>query len=138
MAHTSPCYVAKGDIVPMRFVKVHSADFSVVQATANAAVRGVSQEGSRTAPTPDVSTLLAASSGETLLVYGETEDCLLEIADDVSPGDKLKSDANGKGVPIATTGTTLQQIGAVALEGGASGDRIRVQVSLGSERPALA
>jgi hypothetical protein len=52
-------------------------------------------------------------------------------------GNLLKSDADGKGVPIATTGTTIQQYGAMALESGKSGEKIRVFIMLGSERPAI-
>jgi hypothetical protein len=125
----NPSYIAGGTIRPSRFVKYTANDFEVAEADANEKIAGISQEGTRTAPIPDVSTNEAAQSGETLQVYGDGEDCLLELGGTVVPGDDLKSDADGKGVVIAT-GAALQQIGAVALEGGVSGELIRVQVKL--------
>ena len=128
MPSPNPSYIAGGTIAPSRFVTHSQAnDFEVTQAAANDKIAGISQEGTRTAPIPDVSTNEAAQSGETLQVYGDGEDCLLELGGAVNPGDELKSDADGKGVQIAA-GATVQQIGAIALEGGASGELIRVQV----------
>jgi len=40
-------------------------------------------------------------------------------------------------VKVATTGTTIQQYGAIALESAAEDEKARVFVLLGSERPAL-
>ena len=138
MSFATPSYIAKGDVYTCRFVKSDGTnDFAVVQATANDVVRGISQEGNREAPIPSVTSSLAAQDGESLKVYGETQECLLELGGTVAAGDRLKSDANGKGVNIATTGTTEQNIGAVALEGGASGAKIRVQVAISETRPAL-
>lgn len=137
MPSANPSYVAGGDIAPSRFVKAGSTDFEVLQATANAQILGIAQEGTREAPIPSVSTNLAASDTETLSVYGLTEECLLELGGTVTVGARLKSDANGKGVAAATTGTTAQEYGAIALEGGASGELIRVQVITGNIRPAI-
>jgi hypothetical protein len=125
----NPNYVATGNISPSRFVKVDAtADNSVVQADANATILGIASEAGREPPLPSVSTIYAAQSGDNIHVYGESEVCLLELGGTVAAGDFLKSDANGKGVVIATTGTTAQEIGAKALTAGASGEFIRVQV----------
>lgn len=132
-------YIADGDISPSRFVKtLTTADNSVAQAGANAAVIGISQEGAREPPLPGV-TLLAGKTGDNIQIYQMTDSCLLELGGTIVAGDYLKSDANGKGVVIATTGTTAQEIGARALTAGASGEKVRVQVFIETKvYPALA
>ncbi len=125
----APNFIAGGDIRPSRFVKQStSADHTVLEADANEAIIGIASEAGREPPLPSVSTILAASSGDNVLVYTEGDTCLLELGGTVAAGDNLKSDADGKGVAIATTGTTAQEIGAKALTSGASGEFIRVQV----------
>ena len=137
MPIASPSFKAGGDIAPSRFVKGGSSDFTVVQATANALVLGISFEGTQEPPIPGYSTPLAASDGEQLKVYGEGEECLVEAGGTIAAFGEVKSDANGKAVAVATTGTTVQEIAAVALEGGASGELIRVRIGTAKTRPAL-
>lgn len=133
MSIQSPQWVAGGNIAPSRFVmNIKTEDFTCVQATANLKVVGISMEGTREAPIPSVSTSLAAEDGENLQVYGNTEICLLELGGTVVSGDDLKSDADGKGV-VSAQGSTSQQIGAVALQAGVSGNLILVQVQIGEE-----
>jgi len=133
MAIAGPSFIAKGDIYPCRFVKQDdSNDHAVLQAGANAKIIGVSQQGTREAPIPSVSTALAAAANESLRVHGMGEECLLELGGTVAAGDDLKADANGKGVVIAN-GTTTQEVGATALSSGVSGDKIRVMVALRGE-----
>lgn len=137
MANTNPSYLAGGTIRPSRFVKITAAH-TVSESDANEASVGVSQEGGNQPPLSDlVSTINAAVSGETLKVYGLGDECLLELGDTVTAGQYLKSDADGKGVPVATTGTTLQLAGALALDAGAAGDLLRVQVLQYPIRPAI-
>jgi len=131
-------YRSRGTINPARFVVGSAyADDSVEQATANARTIGVAQEWSHDAPIPGASTD-AATSGEQVKVYDLGETCLLELGGTVSRFGLLKADNDGKGVAVATTGTTIQQIGAQALQAGVSGNLVRVQVLFYSERPALA
>jgi len=135
MARDNPQLIAGGNISPSRFVKWDlsgGGDFTVIQATDNTKIAGISMEGTREAPIPSVSTAYAAQSGESFKVYGDGEICLLELGGTVVAGDDLSSDANGKGTAI-TGGTSTQEIGATALEGGASGELILVQVRLRSE-----
>ena len=135
----TPSLMAQGDVRPSRFVKIDpDNDRGALESDANERVIGISMEGSREAPIPSVTTALAAQDGEQMHFYGQGEICLLELGGTVSSNDRLKSDADGKGVVIATTGTTIQHFGAVALRDGVSGDKIEVQVLIGSERPALA
>lgn len=125
----SPNYVATGNISPSRFVKVDTTvDNGVAQAAANDVIAGIASEAGREPPLPSVTTMYAAQSGDNLVVYGHGDTCLLELGGTVAAGDRLKSDVNGKGVSIATTGNTSQEVGAIALTAGASGEKIRVQV----------
>lgn len=130
---------AGGDIAPSRFVRL-SAEHQVVPSGDNAEIIGVAQEGSRQAPLADyVSTVLAAQAGDSLEVYSAGEVCLVEAGAAISAGNLLKSNANGQAVPIATSGTTIQNYGAVALQAAtAAGQKIRCLVlPLGKVRPAL-
>ncbi len=138
MPNTPPTLMAAGDILPSRFVKL-TADHKAQQAGDNERVIGIAQEGGNRPPLADlVTTIKAAENGQTFRLYGEGEVCLVEAGAAIQPGDRLKSDANGRAVPIATTGTTIQNIGAVALEGAtAAGELVRCQVQIYSERPAL-
>lgn len=141
MPNTPPFLKAGGDIYPCRFVKLSAAaDHTGLQAGDNEASIGVSMEGSNYPPLSDlVSTTKAAEDGEYFRLFGDGDQCLLEIGLAVTRGQRLKPDANGRGVPVATTGTTLQNVGAVALASGtASGEKIPVQVlCMRDTRPAL-
>ena len=96
---------------------------------------GVSQEGTRYAPTDEMETNNAGSytgiagyTGDTIKVYGVGDICLLQLATTVTPGQLLMPDGStGK----ATTALAGGYYGAQAQEGGVSGDLIRVQIILG-------
>lgn len=131
-------FVARGTINPCRFVIMSSyQDNAVEQAGANGLTAGIAQQFEHDAPIPNAGTD-AASSGESIKVYDIGDTCLLELGGTVERAGLIKSDTDGKGVAIATSGTTIQQIGARAYERGVSGNLIRVQVLQYSERPALA
>lgn len=134
----TPSFVAGGDINPSRFVKQSTAaDFTVLEADANEAVIGVSHESAQDAPIPGASTL-AAASGDQLFVYPIGAVCLLTIGSGgCTRADELKSDADGKGVTRATTGTTIQNVGALALESASENELAKVLVFRSSVRPAL-
>ena len=133
MPRDNPQFIAGGNIIPSRFVKWDlGSDHSVVQATANTKIQGVSQSGSREAPIPGVTPVYAAANGEQLRVHGDGEVCLLTAGATVAAGDDLKSDSTGRGV-VVTAGTTTQEIGAQALQSGAVNELILVQVRLRSE-----
>lgn len=137
MPNTPPNLQAGGTIRPCRFVKV-TDDHVGSEADANERVIGISGVDTNQPPLSDlVSSSNHATVGQQLKLFGEGDVCLLEIGDTVTASQLLKSDADGKGVPIATTGTTIQNIGARALQGGAAGAFIQVQVTIFSERPAL-
>src|SRR5262249_29799434 len=131
MTAHGPRYLVKGDISPSRFVKIGSADYGVVQASAAAdKVVGISQQGSRLPPSGLGSDGLAGhdpATGpfgqETMRVFGEGEQTLLEIgAGGCTRGDYLRADASGKGVTVAFTETSLLFYGAMALESASAGE----------------
>lgn len=135
---------AAGTIRVCRFVSVNTAaNNTIIEGETNAFVIGISQEGGRTAPIPDVSTdpVEAAQSGEDLRVYlpGETMECLLYAGSGGwTAGDLLKSDTDGGGVAVASSGTTQQNYGALALETVSAGELGKVMPLVGKFYPALA
>lgn len=123
-------YVAGGNIYPCRFIKESSlAPFTAIQATLNSRICGVSAEGTTVVAikgVTDDSCIYAATAGLPVPYFGEHDECLLEVSEQVAPGDFLVSDADGKGAVAADSNTT---IGAVALEPAtAAGQKIRVRV----------
>ncbi len=130
-----------GDNTPAsRFVSLVSGGTNLAAVSwANAEIIGVSQEGTRSFPQQGVAADYAAADGETFACYSVGEVCLVEAGAAIDPGTLLKSDADGRAVPIATTGTTIQNYGAVALEQAtAAGQAIRcLVVPFGKVRPAL-
>lgn len=139
---TLPTMAAGGTIRRCRFVKLDTtANNTLLEADANERTIGISQEAGREAAIPSVTAdpPEAAQDGDHLQFHPPGDWCLLEAGSGGwTTGDRLKSDADGKGVIIATTGTTIQQIGAVALESAAAGELGKVLVVYASERPALA
>lgn len=121
--------VAGGTIKPARFViPSTTADNTVLQATANSKIVGISQKGTRRTPYSTLDDGNAAISGEPLHVFGPPETAPLELGATVTAGDYLESDANGAGITCSTDGHFY---GAVTPQAGVSGDIIEVQVLLG-------
>jgi hypothetical protein len=135
---SGPGFTASGDINPSRFAKV-SGNLKVAECDANERSVGISAEFTEAAPIPSASTL-HATSGNPAHIHGIGEVCLLTLGSGgATAGDLLKPDADGKGVAIATTGTTIQYAGAQALETGVENDKVRVRVLPPTPiRPALA
>lgn len=133
-------FTAGGDVNPSRFVKQSTAaDYTVLQATANDPVIGISSEAAKDAPIPNASGL-AAVAGSPLRVYGSHENeptKLLIGVGGCAAGDELISDANGKGVVRAATGTVIQNVGAIAMAAAAAGELVDVQPVRYPLRPAL-
>lgn len=129
---------ATGNVSPCRFVKLGvAADETGTAAGANEAVIGISGDGSRNAPGTAGDDGFIAVAGETIPVFGPGRKCLLELGGTVTRGDRLKSGAAGVGVAAATTGTTRQECGAVALQSGVSGQKVLVVIIPDTFFPAL-
>ena len=139
MPQTPPNLIAGGTIRPSRFVRIDAtAAKTCREGSATCQVIGISQTGTNYPPLSDIySTTNAATNGQYVQLFGDGDVCLLEAGDSITTGDRLKSDSVGSGVTILTTGTTNQNVGAVALEdASAAGELILVQVAtLRSVRP---
>lgn len=135
-----PSLVSGGNIYPCRFVKQSAAaDYRGLQCGANEVSLGISHEGTNYPPLSDlVVSAYHAAAGDPIGLYGEGEECLLLAGDTIVRGNRIKSDADGKGVPVLTVGTVVQNVGAIAQESCASGSMFRVQIRHESVRPALA
>lgn len=127
--------VATGDVYPCRFVKLATtADNAGLAAGANDRTIGISGTGTNAAPGTAADTgYLAKLSNlaglpDTIPAFGPGRKCLLELGGTVARGDYIKSGAAGVGITSATSGPTLQYVGAVALQSGISGDKILVLV----------
>lgn len=131
---------AGDNILPSRFVELNNSGSNYAgPCGTNGQIIGVAQEGTRSFPYQGEPAAFAAEDGETFQCYSVGEVCLVEAGAAISAGDLLKSDGDSRAVPIATTGTTIQNYGAVALEAAtAAGQKIRCLVlPLGKVRPAL-
>lgn len=128
---TAPNFIAGGNIYPCRFVSMTAtgatpADRTVFQATAGAgtegdSISGVSHEGTRRFDSD-----YAGIAGDHLRVHGLGDQALLELGSGgATAGVLLKSDANGKGIAVTTD---QDRVGAVALQAGAAGAKILVQI----------
>lgn len=138
MPNTPPNFMAEGTIRPSRFVKIGTVEDKALEADANDIVIGIAMESTNQPPLEDlVTTQIAANAGQHFRMYGDGDVCFIEVGETVAPGDRLKSDAEGVGMKILTTGTVIQHFGARVLESGVIGELVRVQVLIGSERPAL-
>lgn len=131
----NPNLTASGTIQPYRFVKV-SGVMTVAAAGANEDAIGISQASTRN-PTDTSPTAHAISGGSVALWSGGGDTALLELGGSVTAGDELIAGSAGVGVTRATTGTTIQNVAAVALESGSSGDVRRVMLRFRAVRPAL-
>lgn len=131
---------ATGNVSPCRFVKIDTtSDGDCAQASTNERTIGIAQDGTRNAPGTAADDGFLAVSGETVPIYGPGRICLLELGSGgATRGGRLKSDNTGKGVASATTGTTVQEVGAVALQSGAAGVKILVRVEQYPYLPAVA
>ena len=115
--------IADGAIAAFRFVKQTSSDRSVEEAGANERVYGGG---------PDY----AVDDEEHIPVVraGHVE---IELGGTVAAGARVKSDASGKAVAAATSGTTLQEVAGVAIKGGVSGDIVPIDIHPEAYRPAI-
>jgi len=136
--------IAGGTIYPSRFITPDTSDdHEAIQATANAIIIGVSGQGTNYPPIDEIITdpQPHATIGQHVEVISDGDICILEAGSAITMANpRLKADSVGRAVPIETTGTTIQNYGAIALEAAsAAGEKIRVLVTTCREtRPALA
>lgn len=130
--------VAGGSITVSSFVKLSTAaDNTVLLAGSNDPVIGVSSEGAQDAPISGAS-VTAAESGDSLRVYPIGSVCTLTLGSGgATRAGELIADSAGLGVARSTTSTAIQNVGAIALESGSAGEKIKVMVVRYPLRPAL-
>lgn len=127
--------VAAGTIRPSRFVKLDvTADGKVLEADAGEPIYGISQKGTRNVPYSTLDDGNAAIAGENVHIFGPGEKCSLQLGGTVAVGDRLKSDADGKGV--ATT-TDLDEYGAIAQQAGVLDEIVEVFVTFPTQVSAV-
>lgn len=134
MSANAPGFIASGNINPSVAVKLDpSNNFHVLQAAAATDKPiGIAQDGTYQPPGVQGSDGFAAHTGQPITVYGEGEQCLWQVgASNITEGDWLKSDANGKAATIAFTlgASTIFQVG-IALESANAGELCRVVVKV--------
>jgi hypothetical protein len=116
--------IAGGDVYPRRFCKRDTTDGQYLAAGAGDKTAGITFKDTRRSTYIDTSGKIAAS-GEPFSFYTPGERCMLDIAGTVTPGARIKSDSNGKGVATTTDKDTY---GAIAEANGVSGQTIPVRV----------
>lgn len=126
-----PTFTAGGNISPATFVtQTNTADFTVLASNATTIPSGIAHDSTEEFPHSGGSAY-AASAGKELTLRQAGEKALLLLAGTVEAGDMLKSDANGAGVVVAAfnaAGANIAWVGARALRGGVSGNKIEVMV----------
>jgi hypothetical protein len=115
-----------GDIAPCRFVKLGSVVGTVLQCGAGEDIYGISPAPTRNLAVAGWDDGLAGKSGDGAMnVIGPGDDAaLLELGGTVTFGQRLKSDADGKGVAATLD---KERAGAIALAAGTSGMLIKVK-----------
>jgi hypothetical protein len=139
-----PGLIANGTIYPSTFIMLNPAlvapaGFQAIQCTANGRMIGIAFEGTEQPPLPSSTyPLPAATSGNSIPWYANGQSpVLLKIGTTaVVAGQRLISDANGYGTPMATTGYP-QNVGATALESAPAGALCRVQVDIFASIPTV-
>jgi hypothetical protein len=128
MPNTPPQLVADGNILPNRFLKASTNSFRCLQADGTAPIIGISGDGTKYPPQPEISNVYHAEQNDPVDVRAVGDIALLSIVVAVNMGELLTSDGNGQGVPAGTSASTAEFVGARALEAGIAQDLIRVEV----------
>lgn len=127
--NNSPALAAGGNIYPSRFLKLStSADHTALQADANAEIIGISGPGVIDVREDAANAYHATATyfaNLEVLSYGDADVRLEAGTGGWTAGDKLESDADGKGVTANGPG---RNVGAIALETISAGEIGRVQI----------
>ncbi len=132
---SATAFRCSGTVVTSTFVKLDGTNnHGIAAAGSGGVIFGISQEGSRTAQTPDVTDdpPQAGIAGQSIHVYQDGDYCQVRAGASITVGDKLKSDSNSYATPCTLTAGTREYYGAIALESAASGSLVKVKVAIGS------
>lgn len=127
-----PSWKSSGTIAPCTFVSIDpNFDEQVFQSVGGDMPIGVMWDGMNAPPglAGSDNTIAATSGAYGFRVIGLGNDGSIQLAGTVSPGNVLKPHVNGTGQ--AVSGTVGDRYGAVALQAGVSGQRIRCLVMRG-------
>lgn len=115
-------FVAAGNIIPSRFVKLVSGQTGfVAQAGSGDAPFGVSVQGTRNPSYSGLQDGFAAVTGENIRVYLANEECMIEVDAAYNPGTLLKPSTSG----IATQATADGDIyGAILLDAATAANQL--------------
>lgn len=122
-------FVANGSIMPSRGVMIDptaTGGNRVIQAVAGSRCIGISKNSQRLAKTPFQNDVFAAVAGDPIRCYTNGELAPVELGATVAPNDRVKSDVNGRMIPTTTTG---DEIVGIAIQGGAVGEVIQIEVT---------
>jgi hypothetical protein len=134
--------IGSGTVAPCRFVSYCTAvasttgnpghggyaDFLVYASPSGGTPIGISEQGQQLPPTDENYGTTTWAEGQLIGIYGVGRTCLLELGSTVTAGQLLGplSDGTGKGGVVSTNAT----MGAIAKQGGVSGDLIQVIVEV--------
>lgn len=125
-----PSWKSSGNIAPCVFVTIDPGfDEQVLQSVVGDMPIGVMWDGMQAPPgvAGSDNTIAATSGAYGFRVVGLGNDTIIQLAGTVSPGNVLKPNGSGQ----AISGTVGDRYGAVALQAGTSGQRIRCLVMRG-------
>ena len=130
--------IGSGTVSPSRFVAYVSlastvtnpgGGFTVQACTSGGTPCGISEAGSQLPPDDEnYSSGNSWALGQLIGIYGVGRTCMLELGSTVTAGQTLSAmaDGSGRGVPQSAS----NPIGAIAKQGGVSGDLIQVVVEI--------
>ncbi len=123
-------FVAAGNIAPSRFVTLTNPTGFVAQSTTSDKPMGIAQQGTRNPSYPGLQDGFAATTGENIRVYLETEECMIEVDAAYAPGILLKPDVNGLGTQVTANNDWY---GAVLLDKSTAANQlVKCKVRVGS------
>ncbi len=111
------------NVRPARFVVLQTNN-TVVESGANGSVWGISQAATRNLPWDPIDDGFAgiAADGTPINIFGPGDDqCQLVSGGAIAIGDRLRSDAAGRGVATTTAG---ENVGAIALSAATGADQL--------------
>jgi hypothetical protein len=123
-------FVATGNLVPSRFVKLDSGVTGhVAQAGGGDFPFGVTQQGTRNPSYSGLQDGYCATSGENVRVYLDEEECMLEVDAAYNPGQTLKPGTSGIGTATTADGDIY---GAIQLDASTAANQlVKVRVRFG-------
>lgn len=128
--HTGRSAMANGNIRPFRAVMIDTTTHNrLIEATAAARAIGISQKGTRNPPLTGLDDTYCAIADEVFMYYANGEENVpAELGGTVTAGDRLKVTTDGKLIAVTTDADFFV---ATARMGGASGDIIPVDITIG-------